>query len=594
MLLIPVIFTFKVIAQPFQENTAVSSVLPGVKKGCVKWVDFDVDGDYDILISGETVSGDTTVIFRKDDDTFTDILAGLPSLKYSDASWSDFDNDNDPDLLLSGLQTTGDEMIPVSYLYLNNSGVFEQIPCEITGEYGGSSKWGDLDNDGDYDLVICGNTGENGVTEIYRNNGNYEFEKIAMDFVGIFDGEVDLGDYNNDSYIDILMCGFFKNAQNDTIRTLKVYRNDGDFSFTSISSPFVGMGQANVSWWDYDSDGDLDIIANGSTDAPTYLVYIYQNMGNDIFGNIGIEIFGTVNGDIAIGDYDNDGDEDFLLTGFTSYNNQPVSVVYRNVGNNLFNKDYSVDLAEVEYSNTQWCDYDGNGNLDILLSGRSMQAEEAVTVVYDNKNSMINIPPEKPQNLNVEIDYNMAYISWDSSSDVETPSNGLTYNLRVGTIPFGTQIVSPLAGETGKMCLVIYGNVGHNTGYVLNDLGPGIYYFSVQAVDNGFESSAFSADSSFVVAISAFPEKEKKRKMQVIPNPASSFVKITVVPNECIDCPIIIYDIHGKEIKKTYPQRGGNDDYEIIWNLTDNTGLRVNNGTYIAKYGNEVAIIFVK
>ncbi len=571
-------------AQPFQKNEAASSILTNVSKGCAVWMDYDLDGDYDILVTGESQNGPVTKIFNQDNGIFEDILTQLPALKCSDASWSDFDNDNDPDLFISGVTFQEKGVTPSSFLFKNNNGVFEQISTEITAVYSGSSGWGDLDNDGDYDLVLVGNTGEEGITKIFRNDGNDEFSEVNTDFVGIYNGEVDLGDYDNDMDIDILVCGFFKNAQGDSLRTLKVYRNDGDYSFTSISGPLVGMGQSNVSWWDYDSDGDLDIIANGSTDAPTYLVYIYQNLGNDVFSNIGIEIFGTVNGSVSCGDYDCDGDQDFLLTGFSSYNSQPVTVLYRNVATNLFNKDYSVVLPAIENSSSAWCDYDNSGNLDMLITGSETLAGEITTAVYDNKNLLINTPPSVPENLNAEVIDGNIILGWDASSDVETPAAGLTYNLRVGTTPGGSQIVSSMTSETGHRSIVSYGNVFHNTSWQLKNLQPGTYYFSVQSVDNGFESSSFSEEASFIVLSTGSLENDIKPipfDVLISPNPASDYVVIELSVEKNLEADLTVFNIAGRELR-VLKMRGYIDGkISAIWDMKDNSGKSVSNGIYL-------------
>ncbi len=583
LLLIAVFIGLITNAQPFQNNEAASSILTNVSKGCAVWIDYDLDGDYDILVTGESQNGPVTKIFNQDNGVFEDILTQQPALNYSDASWSDFDNDNDPDLFISGVTSQENGVTPGSFLFKNNNGIFEQISTEITAVYSGSSCWGDLDNDGDYDLVLVGNTGEEGITKIFRNDGNDEFFKVNTDFVGIYNGEVDLGDYDNDMDIDILVCGFFKNAQGDSLRTLKIYRNDGDYSFTSISGPLVGMGQSNVSWWDYDSDGDLDIIANGSTDAPTYLVYIYQNLGNDVFSNIGIEIFGTVNGSVSCGDYDNDGDQDFLLTGFSSYNSQPVTVLYRNVATNLFNKDYSVVLPDVENSSFAWCDYDNSGNLDVVITGSETLAGVVTTAVYDNKNFLINTPPSIPENLNAEVIGGNVILNWDTSTDVETPAAGLTYSLRVGTTSGGSQIVSSMTSETGHRSIVSYGNVFCNTSWQLKNLQPGTYYFSVQSVDNGFESSGFSEEASFVVLSTGSLENDIKPTpfdVLISPNPASDYVVIELSVEKNLEADLTIFNLAGRELR-VLKMRGYIDGkISVTWDLKDKLGKSVSNGIY--------------
>lgn len=145
-------FVYNLVTQPFQLNDNVSSVLPSVSSGCVSWIDYDIDGDYDILISGETLNGDVTDIYRQENGIFYNISAGLPGLKYSDASWSD--NDNDPDLFITGVSTVNEQQSATAYLFKNTNGIFELAETEFTPVFAGSAKWGDIDNDGDEDFLL--------------------------------------------------------------------------------------------------------------------------------------------------------------------------------------------------------------------------------------------------------------------------------------------------------------------------------------------------------------------------------------------------------------------------------------------------------
>ena len=74
---------------------------------------------------------------------------------------------------------------------------------------------------------------------------------------------------------------------------------------------------------------------------------------------------------VAWGDYDGDGDLDILLTGFNS-SNLPISKIYENNINvgGTFTDIINAGLEGVSFSSVAWGDYDGDGDLDILLTGR--------------------------------------------------------------------------------------------------------------------------------------------------------------------------------------------------------------------------------
>ena len=102
---------------------------------------------------------------------------------------------------------------------------------------------------------------------------------------------------------------------------------------TAIS--LTGVSSSSVAWGDYDNDGFLDILLTGY-DNSGGVSKIYHNNGNNTFTEqTSISLTGVGGGSIVWGDYDNDGDIDILLTGYTNLNGCE-SKIYRNNGNNTF------------------------------------------------------------------------------------------------------------------------------------------------------------------------------------------------------------------------------------------------------------------
>ena len=81
--------------------------------------------------------------------------------------------------------------------------------------------------------------------------------------------------------------------------------------------------------------------------------------------------------------------------------------------------------------------------------------------------------------------------------DDHTPAPGLSYNVRVGTTPGGSEIVSAPALANGKLLAPQMGR-SRNGSAVLHELSSGqTYYWSVQAVDSGFAGSPFAPEQQF-------------------------------------------------------------------------------------------------
>ncbi|MCD4737496.1 MAG: VCBS repeat-containing protein, partial [Bacteroidales bacterium] len=138
---------------------------------------------------------------------------------------------------------------------------------------------------------------------------------------------------------------------------------------TGIS--LTGVSYSSVAWGDYDNDGDLDILLTGWS-SEGYISKIYKNNGDNSFTEqTSIYLTGVYFSSVAWGDYDNDGDLDILITGATGaypdYN--PISKIYKNNSNNSFTEQTGISLTGVYYGSVDWGDYNNDGNLDILLTG---------------------------------------------------------------------------------------------------------------------------------------------------------------------------------------------------------------------------------
>jgi hypothetical protein len=140
---------------------------------------------------------------------------------------------------------------------------------------------------------------------------------------------------------------------------------------------------------------------------------------------------------------------------------------------------------------------DGDGDLD-LVAGNYNQPNR----VYRNNSAVANTLPSAPGGLNTLVSgpgpYDVMF-SWSPATDAETLQAGLTYNLRVGTSPGASDVMSGMSdAATGLREVPAMGNVQHNTSWTLT-LPAGTYYWSVQAVDASFAGSAWAGEQTAVV-----------------------------------------------------------------------------------------------
>ncbi|MCA9996866.1 MAG: VCBS repeat-containing protein, partial [Anaerolineales bacterium] len=133
---------------------------------------------------------------------------------------------------------------------------------------------------------------------------------------------------------------------------------------------------AAVDVGDIDGDGDLDIVfANGNeqTSEPNQ-IYLNDGLGNfELYWQQPISE-ARPSGDVALGDYDNDGDLDVVFGNHGVNNDQ----LYRNDYPQGFQKVWESD-TRVSTSSVTWGDLDGDGDLDLFI------ATQSYYVVYENK-----------------------------------------------------------------------------------------------------------------------------------------------------------------------------------------------------------------
>ncbi len=474
--------------------------LTGVGGSSVAWGDYDNDGDLDILLTGAdgTVSSMVSKIYRNDgSNTFTDIGASMPGLWSSSAVWGDYDNDGDLDALITGRDSSSNIILK---LYRNDgSDTFTEIATSLPAVRLGSLSWGDYDNDGDLDLLLTGSDGSgNKHGEIYRNDGSDTFTDIGATLVGVYVSTATWGDYDNDGDLDIVLTGQDASLN----RITKLYRNDGSDTFTDVGASLTDMSSAAVAWGDYDNDGDLDLLLSGLDGSANRISKIYRNDGSDTFTDIGASLTGVSESSGVWGDYDNDGDLDLLLAGYAD-GWVPVSAIYRNDGSDTFTNT-NASIVDVHSPSLAWGDYDGDGDLDFLLTGFNSGGFET-TRIYRNDSPIANTPPTAPTGLNVTAGSTPGEktLNWNAATDKETPQDGLSYNIYIGTTSGDDNVAPAMADLSGGTSdgLRRIATIGpsQGTSWTITGLADGTYYWSVQAVDTALAGSAWATEGTFTV-----------------------------------------------------------------------------------------------
>ncbi len=578
------------VTQPFTFDL-VPHTLPQTRHGYLAWGDYDGDGDLDAAISGLTESGLVTAVYRNDgraDDedatvVFTDLDAGLPPVVYGRLAWSDYDGDGDLDLFLSGSRTVDPPYEPVTMLLRNDDGRFADAGATLEALHSGAAAWGDYDNDGDADLLLSGvNASGERRTILYRNDGDGRFTDAGVDLRGGAFGDAAWGDYDNDGDLDLALSGVSDEAGFGAA----VYRNDGDGRFTDLGADLGDDAFGATVWGDYDGDGDLDLLLSGGALTLRFFdthTRLYENR-NGVFTDAEAGLPGLLAGTSAWGDYDDDGDLDLLLTGAEEPEGRRTARLLRNDGDGVFVT--SAFLIGAMFGASDWGDYDGDGDLDLLTSGLSFSGP-SVTNLYENRRQVIPPPPPPPQGLAAGVAAAAVTFAWDAP--VETP--GLTYNLRVGRTPGGGEVVAAAADPaTGRLRLARAGNVFHNTTWTLRGLPNGTYYWSVQAIDPALRASPFAAEGVFNVTDAASVATDTPEELPArvslhpaFPNPFRARTTFRFELPRPERATLRVYDALGKRVATLFDGSAAAGAHEAVWDGRDAAGRPAGAGVYFVE-----------
>ncbi|UCF64740.1 MAG: VCBS repeat-containing protein, partial [bacterium] len=268
---------------------------------------------------------------------------------------------------------------------------YQELAINLPGLSGGDLEWCDYDNDNDLDLFISGDSDSGAVVSLYNNGGfssvtGWLFNEIPGVFPNLSSAASSWGDFDNDGDLDLVLQG------HDGIDfQIELYRNEGNNIFIPENvNNLNGLAGGDLAWGDFDNDGDLDLIQAGHIDLVN-MGNCYRNDGIDTSGiwqftPMNADVRGFSSGCYDLGDFDNDRDLDILWTGF--YAGAFATGVIRNDG---VLDDTSWSFVEiVQFSGSgkaRWGDYDSDGDLDILLAGNAPQGPKFS--IYRNDGAIV-------------------------------------------------------------------------------------------------------------------------------------------------------------------------------------------------------------
>ncbi len=389
------------------------------------------------------------------------------------------------------VDTTGPDapelLIPPDQAFLNTGEVlFDWDGSAITQaerfgveDFPFSLNAGDLDRDGDLDLVVANRFSKS--VSVLLNSGDGRFTAAENFGAGTRPESVGVGDLDGDEDLDLVVA----NALDDD---LTVLLNSGDGRFGAREDFGVGDGPRSVGLGDLDGDGDLDVVvANQLSNNVTVLL----NNGDGRFGG-GVEFgVGTTPRSLAIGDLDGDGDLDVVVANFGS---RDVSVLL-NSGDGGFEGALNFTLGVKQPNSVVVGDLDGDGDLDAVTAN---QPSDDVTVLLNDGNGSfgggvvigVGDSPRVAVMVDLDRDGDLDVVtSNSSSSDVSVLINRGDGSFEAG-VPFGVGaapffvVVGDLDGD-GDADLATANTLTDNVTVMLNRNRWDVEDFVLQVVDSG-------------------------------------------------------------------------------------------------------------
>jgi len=356
----------------------------------------------------------------------------LPEIMAPGVALFDYDNDGDLDVFLvqsgalgSDSPTPGLKTRPTlsGRLYRNDlviggDGSRTLRFTDVTGAsgivttgYGMGVAAGDFNNDGWIDLYL---TKFDAPNQLLRNNGNGTFTDVSTaSGTGEQSWSVSAAfvDYDRDGWLDLYVGNYLRYdlarsgqcfgpsgapgyCTPDGFAALpgRLYHNERNGRFKDVSAashiarefgPALGVSTA-----DFNGDGWMDIyVANDGKENQLWI-----NKHDGTFDNtalaagVALPISGKPEGSMGVdaGDFDDDGDEDLVMTELAAEG----SNLYVNDGTGVFTDmsgPSTIGPASLAFTGfgTGWLDFDNDGRLDLLAANGTVQIIESLRQAHD-------------------------------------------------------------------------------------------------------------------------------------------------------------------------------------------------------------------
>jgi len=374
--------------------------MPPVRFGALAAGDYDGDGDDDVFLTGELRNGTIhAALYRFVERRETPIPNSAPKIdavyervdfpkrnvKGGSVIWRDLNSDGRLDILVTGLAieeqtTTTTTYKPATDIYINGGGTFfVNGTSGLPGVHRSRADAADFNGDGIVDIVLGGESETGAVMGVWLGRGDGSYYPGPTSFEALVLTSLAISDIDLDGDMDFIAGGFTATGR----PTVRLFSNDGTGVFTREDTAFPELYFPSAAFGDIDFDNDEDILVSGGKLAPTILrgeTWVYRNNGGNRFDGTLSGLTGLFGGGAYFRDMDGDQDLDFVTWGQDDLSDQEGQQlqVFENIDLSFLR---IARLRGVLFGALDWFDADGNGRLDVLITGE--QEGKLIITLYE-------------------------------------------------------------------------------------------------------------------------------------------------------------------------------------------------------------------
>lgn len=432
---------------------------PAIEFGSMAYGPF-VNNTLYFLIAGRNSESETDFTALNLDTQEQESL-GIAGVMYASTLLFDIDADGYNDVISIG---TSDELVTGAQTTFYSGRTLEQRILPVPDYYRGSLCLFTLDNN--VGIIFAGRTGptnDPNITALLYNTSLQDFEELNIIGAGdpLISPSCASGDLDGDGNIDVLLQGYDENGGTFGFYFLHannsaLYVNPDIFD----GSVFVSLADFNdrkgtLVIADINNDGHLDIVSGGyDQDEDARALYLYLRNTSDtssisFIRSESLVDYGFTDGDLALYDYDTDGDVDLLFSGTT----------------------------------------------DSALRN---------TVLLNNSFSLLrqNQPPTPPQSINASFErtdgeLGTLSIAWSEGADDTTPTQTLTYHVKVTNRAGDTTHIAGERAISSNPANGYMGNALNRRNMTFYNITADEFEIAVKTIDASYRESAWS-ESVFV------------------------------------------------------------------------------------------------